>query len=142
MGTRGRSASFFWGRGFDPNPPVGFRPKRKVRYLPLSRDGTLTIPAHPLADKLPGVVWWSARSNKGPEDIQVAFDRGRLACVLYTSVGAVVEIKKDNKWHYLAIQVRDAEEWDVGLCLSEACIYLDELCEEPEEAKEAYSGIT
>lgn len=80
-----------------------------------------------MCDYIEGAEWWIARSDTSVRALQRAFEDQEVACVLYETVGAMIDMgrARDGK-HLIRIQVMRAGEWDVDLSLSDAGIYLEE----------------
>jgi hypothetical protein len=122
MGIRNGFASAAWGR-YDPHPPKGFIPKVKLRLI----HSAPSVP-DPMCDWIEEAEWWMARSDRSVRQIQNAFERSEMACLLYERVGAMKELGRQGRQYRIAIQlVRIEPSWDLDISLSDSQIYLDEL---------------
>ena len=124
MAARG-IASALWGR-YDPYPPPpSYRPPPHIRLVQSDKPAPLPDPA---CDWIEDAEWWLARSERSTRSIQRAFEDQEMACVLYETVGAMIDMGREYPGgpFLIRIQVMRAEDWDVGISLSDAGIFLEE----------------
>jgi len=81
-----------------------------------------------MCDYIEGAEWWLARSKTSVRALQRAFDEQEMACVLYETIGAMVDMGRERPggMFLIKIQVMRAGEWDVDISLSDAGIFLEE----------------
>lgn len=123
MGKKGKLSSA-WPL-YDPNPPVRIM-NPSIRYVRTSNKSTDT---DRMCDYIEGAEWWIARSKRDTPRIFRAFNRGDVACCLYSRTGAIVRLGKliDRRQYLIAIQlVVTGRDWDLDLSLEDAGIYLEQ----------------
>jgi hypothetical protein len=121
--TRPRGlASKCWGR-YDPSPHEG----PIAAHIRLVLSETPAPLPDPACDYIEGAEWWEARSTRSTRALQRAFEEQEVACVLYETIGAMLDVGRTPSGQYLIkIQVVRAGQWDVDISLTDAGIFLEE----------------